>query len=43
MHTELGLEGVANGMPEPVEVTDAERADLLEVARTAVGVASRAL
>ena len=43
MHTELGLEGVANGMPEPVVVTDAERADLLEVARTAVGVASRAL
>jgi AmmeMemoRadiSam system protein A len=41
MHTELEQKGGASGLPDPVAVTDAERADLLEVARVAVAVASR--
>lgn len=41
MHTELERKADASGLPDPVAVTDAARAELLEVARTAVAVASR--
>src|SRR5512140_2843624 len=43
MHTELERTGGASGLPDPVVVADGTRADLLEVARTAVAVASRSL
>ncbi len=43
MHTELERKNGASGLPDPVIVADAARADLLEVARTAVAVASRSL
>ncbi len=43
MHTELERNSGASGLPDPVVVTDAVQTDLLEVARTAVAVASRSL
>ncbi|MHB8960076.1 MAG: AmmeMemoRadiSam system protein A [Candidatus Limnocylindrales bacterium] len=43
MHTELERKSGASGLPDPVVVTDAARSELLEMARIAVAVASRAL